>query len=150
MDFINQLNLGSGLEIVIITAICYGVTQAIKQTNIGKHWLPWFSMVTGIIAGEMAGMSQGDSHYLSLGILGLLIGAATAGLFDGFKAPSVALKNKATLTDSTSFNTNQDNELSKPISADWKPTDEQQQSMKDDNAHTWKVAKGDDFHAANQ
>jgi hypothetical protein len=94
MDFINQLNLGSGLEIVIITAICYGVTQAIKQTNIGKHWLPWVSMETGIIAGEVAGMSQGDSHYLSLAILGLLIGAATAGLFDGFKAPSVALKNK--------------------------------------------------------
>ncbi|MCO6542141.1 MAG: hypothetical protein J6573_07560 [Lactobacillus sp.] len=94
MDFINQLNLGSGLEIAIITAICYVVTQSIKQTNIGNHWLPWFSMGTGIIAGEVAGMSQGDSHYLSLGILGLLIGAATAGLFDGFKAPTVALKNK--------------------------------------------------------
>lgn len=150
MDFINQLNLGSGLEIVIITAICYGVTQAIKQTNIGNHWLPWVSMGTGVGAGLVAGLIQGDSHYLALGVLGLLIGGATVGLFDGFKAPSVALKNKAALTDSTSFNTNQDNGLSKPISADWKPTDEQQQSMKDDNAHTWKVAKGDDFHATNQ
>ncbi|RHW46070.1 hypothetical protein DS832_06895 [Bombilactobacillus bombi] len=94
MDFINQLNLGSGVEIALIAAICYAVTQAVKQTNIGNHWLPWISMAVGVVAGEVAGMSQGDSHYLSLGILGLLIGGATVGLFDGFKAPAVALKNK--------------------------------------------------------
>lgn len=149
MDFINQLNLGSGLEIVIITAICYGVTQAIKQTNIGKHWLPWFSMAVGVVAGEVAGMSQGDSHYLSLGILGFLIGSATVGLFDGFKAPAVAFKNKQTFTDPTIFNTDKDNELSKPISADWKPTGELSKSQRDDGAQT-KQPKAGDNHVANQ
>lgn len=34
MDFINQLNLGSRIEIVLITAICYALTQAIMKTNI--------------------------------------------------------------------------------------------------------------------
>lgn len=149
MDFINQLNLGSGVEIAIIVAICYGTTQAIKQTNIGNHWLPWFSMAVGILAGEVAGMSQGDSHYLSLGILGFLIGAATVGLFDGFKLPAVALKEKQPLTDPAIFNTNKDNELSKPISADWKPTGELVKSQRDDGAQT-QQAKAGDSHAANQ
>lgn len=94
MDFINQLNLGSGLEIAIIAAICFAVTQAAKQTNISNHFMPWISMLVGIIAGEVAGLSQGDNHYLSLAILGFLIGAATVGLFDGFKLPYQAAKNQ--------------------------------------------------------
>lgn len=94
MNFINQLNLDGGSEIAIITTICFSVTQAAKQTKINHHFMPWVSIVTGVLAGEAVGISQGDSHYLLLAILGFLIGAATVGLFDGLKMPYQAAKNQ--------------------------------------------------------
>lgn len=150
MNFITQLNLGSGLEITISAAICFVITQAAKQTKISNHFMPWISMGTGVIAGEVVGISQGDSHYLSLAILGLLIGGATVGLFDGFKLPYQAAQRSKPIKNGDFFNTN-DTDLSKPISADWKPDTEQQKSQKDNNAQVrQQEKKAGDNNVTNQ
>ncbi|UQS82617.1 hypothetical protein MOO45_02925 [Bombilactobacillus folatiphilus] len=97
MDWINSLNLGSSMEIVLIGALCLMLTQAIKQTKLNNHWLPWVAMALGVLIALLVGASQGDTHYWSLIILGLLIGGFSAGLFDGFKAPFQAYQtNKST------------------------------------------------------
>jgi len=42
-------------------------------------------MFVGVIAGLVAVAATGDSNYVASGVMGLLVGGFTCGLFDGFK-----------------------------------------------------------------
>ncbi|MQM78818.1 holin [Lentilactobacillus buchneri] len=85
MDFIQNLNLGTTAQISLILAVVFCLTQAVKQTGIENRWMPWLSMVIGVVAGLVSALLISDANYLSSGVLGLLIGGFTSGLFDGFK-----------------------------------------------------------------
>lgn len=84
MDLITKLNLGSTAEIAIIIIIVYGLTQAVKQTQINNKWLPWISMVLGIAAGLVSVFITKDNNFSGAAFLGFLIGGFTSGLYDGF------------------------------------------------------------------
>lgn len=84
MELITKLNLGSTAEIAIIVIIVYGLTQAIKQTQINNKWLPWISMVLGIVAGLVSVFITKDNNFSGAAFLGFLIGGFTSGLYDGF------------------------------------------------------------------
>lgn len=99
MEIVQSLNIGSAPELLLIALICFAVTQAIKKyTPVASHYLPWIAMGVGVVSGLLVGISQGDTRYLSLGIMGFLIGGATVGLFDGFVAPTFAKKNDNNIT----------------------------------------------------
>lgn len=84
MDLIASLGIGTAYEITLTALICFGFTQALKQTFLNNKWLPWASAVIGIVTGIVIGFWQHD-NLLTGAILGLLVGFATSGLFDGFK-----------------------------------------------------------------
>lgn len=84
MGLITKLNLGSTAEIAIIVIIVYGLTQAIKQTQINNKWLPWISMILGIFSGLISVFITNDHNFFGACFLGFLIGGFTSGLYDGF------------------------------------------------------------------
>lgn len=84
IEVINDLGIGTALEITVITLICFGVNQLLKQTFSHDKWIPWYSALVGILAGVLVNYWQQDS-LLSGSILGLLVGLAVSGLFKGFK-----------------------------------------------------------------
>lgn len=84
MELITKLNLGTAAEIVIIGSIVYALVAAIKQTQIKNKWLPWISMILGIMAGLVSVLITKDSNFFGAGFLGFLIGGFTSGLYDGF------------------------------------------------------------------
>ncbi|KRM72996.1 YrzE family protein [Lacticaseibacillus brantae] len=85
MDLITSLNLGTAAELAISAVIIFALTQAVKQTRLDNRWLPWVSMAIGIVAGLVAVMATNDNNWFNGGLMGLLVGAAVSGLFDGFK-----------------------------------------------------------------
>ncbi|WP_268913008.1 hypothetical protein [Lentilactobacillus sp. SPB1-3] len=85
MDLIQQLNLGSTAELMITVLVVFCITQAFKTTSLGNHYLPWIAMFVGVVAGIVAVAATGDSNYVASGVMGLLVGGFTCGLFDGFK-----------------------------------------------------------------
>lgn len=86
MDVISNLNLVTAAELAIMAAVVYALTQAIKQTPINNKFLPWVSMAFGIMAGLVSVWVTKDANYGGGALAGLLVGAATSGLFDGFKS----------------------------------------------------------------
>ena len=63
----------------ILILICVAIVQAIKMLKIKKAWLPFVSMIVGVILSFL----DGTSTYASRIILdGMVIGLAGAGLFD--------------------------------------------------------------------
>lgn len=85
IDYITEFNLGTTSELGITVLIVFCITQAIKTTRIDNRWMPWISMVVGILTGLTAVATTGDTNYLPAGVMGLLVGGFTSGLFDGFK-----------------------------------------------------------------
>lgn len=85
MDMISQLNLGTAAELAISAAIILALVQAIKQTKLENKWLPWVAMGLGIVAGLISVAVTDDHNWAGAGVMGFLVGAATAGLFDGVK-----------------------------------------------------------------
>lgn len=88
MDFIKTLNLGTAAELVISAAIILALVQAIKQTKVNNKWLPWIAMGLGVVAGLVSVVATKDSNWVPAALQGLLLGAATSGLFDGVKGLS--------------------------------------------------------------
>ncbi|WP_190973442.1 phage holin family protein [Schleiferilactobacillus harbinensis] len=88
MDFIKTLNLGTAAELVISAAIILALVQAIKQTKVNNKWLPWIAMGLGVGAGLVSVVATKDSNWVPAALQGLLLGAATSGLFDGVKGLS--------------------------------------------------------------
>lgn len=72
MDLITKLNLDSTAEIAIIVIIVYGLTQAIKQTQINNKWLPWISMLLGIFSGLISVFITNDHNFSGACFLGFL------------------------------------------------------------------------------
>lgn len=89
MDYIQQLNLGTTAELMITVLVVFVLTQGIKQTKVDNRWMPWISMAVGAVAGIVSVAVTKDVNWLSGGLMGLLVGGFTSGLFDGFKGFNV-------------------------------------------------------------
>ncbi|WP_048702347.1 holin [Companilactobacillus ginsenosidimutans] len=87
MDYILGLNLISAGELTLIGVAVYAITQAIKISKIklANKYLPFVSMILGVLIGLFVGFMQNDSSLYQSGFAGFLVGASTAGLFTGFK-----------------------------------------------------------------
>ncbi|MFC6261906.1 holin [Levilactobacillus fujinensis] len=85
MDYIQQLNLGTATELALTTLVVFVLTQAVKQTKVPNQWMPWLSMVIGMLVGLLSVFVTADHNFLSGAVMGLLVGGFTSGLFDGFK-----------------------------------------------------------------
>ena len=90
MDMISQLNLGTAAELAITAAIILALVQATKRTKLDNKWLPWVAMGLGVVAGLVSVAVTGDHNWGGAGVMGFLLGAATAGLFDGVKGFAAA------------------------------------------------------------
>lgn len=88
MTAIQNLNLSTAAELSITAMVVFVLTQAIKQTRLDNRWLPWVSMLLGIIAGLVSVAVTGDSNWSGAGLAGLLVGGWVSGLFDGVKGLS--------------------------------------------------------------
>lgn len=88
MDLIKNLNLGTAAELAISAAIIIALVQAIKRTKLDNKWLPWIAMGLGMVAGLVSVAVTKDSNWGPAAVQGLLLGAATSGLFDGIKSLS--------------------------------------------------------------
>lgn len=86
MEIIQSLNLATAGEIVIAGLFVYAITQAIKQTKLPNIWMPWVSMLIGLIGGIVAVAVTGANNWGGAALVGAGLGAAVSGLFDGFKA----------------------------------------------------------------
>ena len=86
MDLIKELNLGTAAELAISAAIIYVLVQGVKRTKLDNKWLPWVAMVLGVVAGLISVVVTKDNNWSSAAVQGFLLGAATSGLFDGFKS----------------------------------------------------------------
>lgn len=85
MDYIQQLNLGTTTELALTILVVFVLTQAVKQTKVPNQYMPWLSMGVGILVGVLSVLVTDDHNFLSGGVMGLLVGGFTSGLFDGFK-----------------------------------------------------------------
>lgn len=85
MDIINNLNIATAGELAIAGIFVAAVTGAIKQSKIPNQYMPWISMGVGIIGGIVAVIATKDSNWFNGALSGMLVGAATSGLFDGVK-----------------------------------------------------------------
>jgi len=85
LDYIQQLNLGTAAELALTTLVVFVLTQAVKQTKVPNQWMPWLSMVVGVVVGLLSVFVTADHNFLSGAVMGLLVGGFTSGLFDGFK-----------------------------------------------------------------
>lgn len=89
MDLIKELNLGTAAELAICAAVVLVLTQAVKQTKLNNKWLPWVAMAIGAVAGLVSVAVTKDTNWGPAAVMGLLVGAASAGLFDGVKSLTV-------------------------------------------------------------
>lgn len=89
MDLIKNLNLGTAAELAISAAIIIALVQAIKRTKVNNKWLPWVAMAIGAVAGLVSVAVTKDTNWAPAAVMGLLVGAASAGLFDGVKSLTV-------------------------------------------------------------
>ncbi|APX72099.1 hypothetical protein M5C72_02835 [Companilactobacillus allii] len=86
MDIIQNLNLINATELILIALICYGLTQAAKQSKLKSTYMPFISMVVGAFVGIIVALIMHDSELGKAGIVGFLVGGWTSGLFTGVKA----------------------------------------------------------------
>ncbi|WP_460730530.1 holin, partial [Nocardia heshunensis] len=77
--------LGTATELALTTLVVFVLTQAVKQTKVPNQWMPWLSMVIGMLVGLLSVFVTADHNFLSGAVMGLLVGGFTSGLFDGFK-----------------------------------------------------------------
>ncbi|WP_099974263.1 holin [Lactobacillus terrae] len=115
MELISAMNLVTTVSLLIMALGCYVVTQAIKlsQIKLANKYLPFVSMIVGIIAGLLVGYFMHEADLGKSAIAGFLVGSATAGLFTGFKGIAGG------------YDTNKVNTTTEDVSV-WKPTNEQQ------------------------
>ncbi|MCD2256400.1 hypothetical protein ACNAN0_02570 [Agrilactobacillus fermenti] len=109
MDLIKSIGIGTSLELIVTALICWGFTQLFKQTFVNNKWAPWFSAAVGVVAGIIISVWQKDTVFTGA-ILGLLVGFATSGLFNGFKAFFGTIESK------TDSKTNESKKTAEPIS----------------------------------
>lgn len=92
MDIITSLNLATAGELALISFFIGVIVQAIKKTGKVKNtYLPFISMVIGILAGLAAVVVTKDTNYLNGAVAGLIVGAATSGLTDGLSVGKTAV-----------------------------------------------------------
>jgi len=86
MELFENLNLINATELVLIALICYGLTQAAKQSKIKNTYMPFISMGVGILVGIIVALVMHDAELGKAGLIGFLVGGWTSGLFTGVKA----------------------------------------------------------------
>jgi len=85
MDILQGLQLIDVTELVGIVLVCYLLTAATKQSKINNKYMPFISMVIGLIVGlAIAGVFH-DGDLGKAGLTGFLAGGYTSGLFTGVK-----------------------------------------------------------------
>lgn len=95
MDIIQSLNLATAGELALISFLIGVIVQAIKQTGkVDIKYLPFLSMLIGIVAGLAAVAVTKDTNYLNGAIAGLITGAATSGLVDGVGSVTTTVSDK--------------------------------------------------------
>lgn len=85
MEFVQQLNLVSTGELMVMIALTFALTQATKQLKFNNKWVPWMAMLIGAIVGVVAVAVYHDNNFVGGAVAGVLVGGFTSGLFDGFK-----------------------------------------------------------------
>lgn len=85
MDIIQNLNLIDASQLLLIATCCYMSTGYAKTTRIKNTYLPFVSMVMGIIVSLIVAKAFGDTNFIKAGIAGFLVGGWTSGLFTGIK-----------------------------------------------------------------
>ncbi|WP_125711783.1 hypothetical protein [Companilactobacillus kedongensis] len=85
MDIIQNLNLIDASQLLLIAVCCYIATGYAKTTRIKNTYMPFISMVVGVLVGLIVAKAFGDTNFIKAGIAGFLVGGWTAGLFTGIK-----------------------------------------------------------------
>lgn len=86
MDLIKELNLGTAGEFALTVAIIYGAVALIKKSKIDNKWMPWIASVLGVVAGVVVVVVNKDTNWASGAVMGLLLGFAASGAYDGIKS----------------------------------------------------------------
>ena len=87
MEIIKSLNLIDNAGLTILILVCsMGFTALTKvATPLESKYLPFASMIFGIIAGILIAVVFHDKELGKAGLTGFLAGGYTAGLFTGIK-----------------------------------------------------------------
>lgn len=86
MDIFQNLELIDGAELTIILLVCWEVNAAVKNSNIKNQYMSFISMAVGIVVGVLTAFIFKDTQNIGMaGLMGLLMGGFTTGLFKDVK-----------------------------------------------------------------
>jgi len=85
MDILQSLQLTNVTELTIIILVCYLLTAAAKKSKLDNKYMPFISMIVGLLVGLLIALVFHDKELGKAGLTGFLAGGYTAGLFTGIK-----------------------------------------------------------------
>jgi len=88
MDILQGLQLMNITELTIIILVCYLLTAAAKKSKLNNKYMPFISMIVGLLVGLLIALVFHDKELGKAGLTGFLAGGYTAGLFTGIKGIS--------------------------------------------------------------
>lgn len=91
MEAIQNLNLVTAAQFVLIAVICSGATQAIKQTKLPNGIMPFVAGACGALIGFGAIVATGGGNLAAGAMVGLAAGLTASGVYSGVKGTASAV-----------------------------------------------------------
>lgn len=91
MEAIQNLNLVTAAQYVLIAVICSGATQAIKQTKLPNGIMPFVAGACGALIGLGAVVATGGGNIAAGAMFGLAAGLTASGVYSGVKGTATAV-----------------------------------------------------------
>lgn len=85
MELFQGLNLIDGTELIAILLVCWAFNEGVKKSNIKNQYMSFISMGVGIMVGLLIALVFHDGELGKAGLVGLLMGGFTTGLFKDVK-----------------------------------------------------------------
>lgn len=85
MELFQGLNLIDGTELITILLVCWAFNEGVKRSNIKNQYMSFISMGVGIVVGVLIALVFHDADLGKAGLVGLLMGGFTTGLFKDVK-----------------------------------------------------------------